>query len=260
MFVVFQRRLQSSRHLFQHAVRLRYCQWLVVPLRILSLEIGTLPDQTNREPSDGSLLRRFRVGEQDAATRLYLRYAKRLHGLATRQTGQELRTRLDPEDIVQSVFRTFFRRAKEGHYQVPDGEELWKMFLVIGLNKIRAAGVFHRAARRDVSRTHSLPENAASFTDHERQNESAEATLRIVIDELLERLSSNQRQIVMQRLEGAQIDEIAVDLRRSKRTVERTLQKFRDLLRQQMDDSLSDAVVESADRDKRLPESEELAE
>ena len=73
-----------------------------------------MADRTNPEPSDGSLLRRFRVGEQDAATRLYLRYANRLHGLASKQTGPELQTRLDPEGIVQSVFRTFFRRAKEG--------------------------------------------------------------------------------------------------------------------------------------------------
>ncbi len=197
-----------------------------------------MPNRTNPEPSDGSLLRRFRVGEQDAATRLYLRYAQRLRGLATKQTGQELRTRLDPEDIVQSVFRTFFRRAKEGHYQVPDGEELWKLFLVIGLHKIRDAAVFHRAARRDVSRTHSLPERTASYSDPESQNDSAETTLRIVIDELLEQLSESQRQIVMLRLDGSQVDEIATQTRRSKRTVERTLQKFRELLRRQLDEEM----------------------
>lgn len=197
-----------------------------------------MPDRTNPEPSDGSLLRRFRVGEQDAATRLYLRYAKRLRGLATKQTGQELQTRLDPEDIVQSVFRTFFRRAREGHYQVPDGEELWKLFLVIGLHKIRDAAVFHRAARRDISRTHSLPEHSASQSQPRSPGESAETTLRIVIDELLEQLSDSQRQIVMMRLDGSQVDEIAAQCCRSKRTVERTLQKFRDLLRQQLNDDL----------------------
>ena len=81
-----------------------------------------MTDNSASEPSDGSLLRRLRKGEQDAATRLYLRYARRLHGLATAQTGQDLKSRVDPEDIVQSVFRTFFRRAQEGHYEVPDGE------------------------------------------------------------------------------------------------------------------------------------------
>lgn len=210
----------------------------LIAVRFACPEKRTLPHRTNPEPSDGSLLRRFRVGEQDAATRLYLRYAKRLHGLATKQTGPELQTRLDPEDIVQSVFRTFFRRAKEGHYQVPDGEELWKLFLVIGLHKIRDAAVFHRAAKRDVSRTRSLPDQPASHSEPSSPDESAESTLRIVIDELLEQLSDSQRQIVMMRLDGSQVDEIAAHTSRSKRTVERTLQKFRELLQQQLDDDL----------------------
>src|SRR5579872_1101448 len=37
--------------------------------------------------SDLTLLRRLRAGQEDAATELYLRYAKRLHGLANKQTS-----------------------------------------------------------------------------------------------------------------------------------------------------------------------------
>ncbi len=76
------------------------------------------------EASDRSLVRRFRGGQADASTQLYLRYAKRLHALATKQMSAELARRVDPEDIVQSVFRTFFRRLASGHYDVPDGEDL----------------------------------------------------------------------------------------------------------------------------------------
>src|SRR5262245_55855145 len=86
--------------------------------------------------SDRSLLKRFRAGDADAATQLYLRYAERLRTLARTRVGRDLAPRIDAEDIVQSVFRTFFRRAALGQYHVPDGEELWKLFLVIGLNKI----------------------------------------------------------------------------------------------------------------------------
>src|SRR6516165_12171184 len=101
-------------------------------------------------PSDRTLLRRFQSGEADAATLLYLRYAARITSLAWNQRGADLASRFDPDDIVQSIFRTFFRRAAEGHYDVPEGEDLWKLFLVIGLNKIRATGAYHRAAKRDV--------------------------------------------------------------------------------------------------------------
>lgn len=185
------------------------------------------------EPSDGSLLRRFRSGEQDAATRLYLRYAQRLHGLATAQTGQDLKSRIDPEEIVQSVFRTFFRRAKDGHYDVPDGEELWKLFLVIGLHKIRDAAAFHRALKRSAGRTESLSVPEAS-AEPASPDEMAETTLRLVIDELMLNLTESQKQIVMLRLDGLQVDEIAERTERSRRTVERTLQKFRELLEQQL--------------------------
>src|SRR6185369_9460641 len=88
--------------------------------------------------SDHSLLRRLREGSEDAATQLYRRYACRLDALTRANTARDLAPRVDSEDIVQSVFRTFFRRVTAGGYDVPDGEELWKLFLVIGLNKIRA--------------------------------------------------------------------------------------------------------------------------
>src|SRR5574341_751939 len=65
-------------------------------------------------PSDRSLLRRFRRGEEDAATLLYLRYADRLRALTVAQCSPDLAQRVDADDIVQSVFRTFFRRAAQG--------------------------------------------------------------------------------------------------------------------------------------------------
>jgi hypothetical protein len=34
---------------------------------------------------------------------------------------------VDAVDLVQSIFRTFFRRVRRGCYDVPDGEELWKL-------------------------------------------------------------------------------------------------------------------------------------
>jgi RNA polymerase sigma-70 factor (ECF subfamily) len=79
--------------------------------------------------SDRSLLRRLQHGQADASTALYLRYAARLRQLAETQSSPELKRRVDPEDIVQSVFRTFFRRANLWQYSVPEGEEIWKLLL-----------------------------------------------------------------------------------------------------------------------------------
>ena len=103
--------------------------------------------------SDGSLLRLYRHGDQDAARLLYLRYAGRLRALAHSRTASDLAGRVDDDDIVQSVFGSFFRGVIRGAYDVPAGEELWNLFLVITLNKIRAKGEHHRAAKRDVRQT-----------------------------------------------------------------------------------------------------------
>src|SRR4051794_32382269 len=106
------------------------------------------PDGSNL--SDRSLLARLRGGQQDAATELYLRYAQRLRALVRARCSSQLARRLEPDDIVQSVFRRFFRRVLQGDYDVPPGEELWGLLLVIALNKIRTEETFHRAGKRDV--------------------------------------------------------------------------------------------------------------
>src|SRR3954452_12460191 len=110
-------------------------------------------DHAETQPSDHSLVRRFRQGNQDAADLLYRRYADRLLTLVRAKQFPDLASRVDYEDIVQSVFGSFFRGVSRGMYDAPDGEELWHLFLVITLNKIRAKAVHHRAAKRDVRRT-----------------------------------------------------------------------------------------------------------
>src|SRR5438477_10679571 len=139
-------------------------------------------------PSDHSLLRRLRHGQDDGPTLLYRRYAGRLHALAAAQRAPILAARVDPEDIVQSVFRTFFRRAAQGHYDVPEGEEIWKLLLVIALNKIRAVGAFHRAARRDVRATAAGPAYEQAIGTEAGRDETALTMLRLVIDQALDDL------------------------------------------------------------------------
>ena len=179
------------------------------------------------QSSDRSLLKRFRRGEMDAPTQLYVRYAVRLQALATRQTSPELGRRLDPEDIVQTVFRTFFRRVALGSYDVPDGEEIWKLLLVIALNKIRDAAMHHRAAKRDVRRTSSGEANEIAIRGAAGKDEAALVVLRMVVDGVLEDLPQSHRRMIELRLEGHEIADIALDLGRSKRSIERVLQNFR---------------------------------
>ena len=180
--------------------------------------------------SDRSLVRRLRTGSQDAATQLYLRYAKRLHGLSRAKCSPDLGARVDSDDIVQSVFRTFFRRVEKGEYDVPDGEELWKLFLVIGLNKIRTAGTFHRAAKRDVRAAAGSEALDLAAVIADESDATSLSILKMSIDDLLGKLSPSHREIVKRRIEGDEVAAIAEQLGRSKRSVERVLQGFREEL------------------------------
>lgn len=186
------------------------------------------------EHTDRSLLRRYKSGNSDAATALYVRYANRLQQIAHSQTDPRLSLHVDPEGIVQSVFRTFFRRVSDGHYDVIESEELWKLFLVIALNKIRRNANHHRAAKRNVLKTRSLNEELGEVGSPDDQ--MALETLRMTIHEILQNVPEAQRAVVVLRIEGYEVQEIADRVGRSKRSVERLLQDFRSQLKASIED------------------------
>ena len=185
--------------------------------------------RTESPPDDDrDLLGRFQNGDQDAATSIYLRYVRRLLALVRNQSSAELAARVEADDIVQSVFRTFFRRAVHGEYEVPEGDELWKLFLVIAVNKIRSTTEFYHAAKRDIRRT--VGGELADRFGGRSADEEAARTLKMVVDELLAKLSPTHEQVVRLRIDGCEVNEIADRLKCSKRSVERVLQGFRQLL------------------------------
>lgn len=188
-------------------------------------------DPAGPEPSDRSLVRRLRVGDQDAAAQLYVRYAERLRYLALRNQAGDLCSRVDPDDIVQSVFRIFFEQARRGRYHVPDGEDLWKLLLVLALNKLRSAKSFHHAARRDTRLTTGVEALEHTPPAHGNGNPFAASFLEVVVEDALEALPPQHRRVVELRIEGYEVAEISDKTGRARRTVERVLQESRRQLR-----------------------------
>src|SRR5262245_5216743 len=76
----------------------------------------TMNDTTQHRTAD--LLARWRNGDQQAAAVLFHRYADRLVALAKSRLSARLASRVDPEDVVQSVYRSFFVDARVGRYDV----------------------------------------------------------------------------------------------------------------------------------------------
>jgi RNA polymerase sigma-70 factor (ECF subfamily) len=186
-----------------------------------------IPRSATGEPSDRWLLWRFREGDQDAGTRLYVRYAKRLNSLVEKQCSAELMRWLEAEDIVQSVFLSFFRRARQGYYDVPDGEELWKLLLVLALHKIRDKFSYYHAARRDAHRTLGGEGGRRRLESQADAERSQLNHLQLAVREILEELPPRCRVMVELRVEGYEVAEVALKTGRSRRTVERILQEAR---------------------------------
>jgi RNA polymerase sigma factor (sigma-70 family) len=130
-------------------------------------------------PSIKQIVVRWQAGEQAAATELFQRYSRRLWELATAQIDRQLERRVDADDILQSVFRTFFRRSAEGEYTFDHSGALWQLLVTITLNKIRKQATRHRTKKRDFRREISLDGDDLSpeAVAHDPSVEEAEALL-----------------------------------------------------------------------------------
>src|SRR5262249_27654834 len=96
------------------------------------------------------LVARWQAGDQQAAAELFHRYAVRLIALASSRLSSRLATRVDPEDLVQSAYRSFFSGAREGQYELQQSGDLWRLLLVITLRKLHDQVRRHTRAKRDV--------------------------------------------------------------------------------------------------------------
>jgi len=171
--------------------------------------------------TDGSLLRRIAAGQEPAADALYRRYAARIRSLARARLPAHLIARADPDDVVQSVFRAFFESAKRGLYQVPDGQSLWHLLVVVTVNKVRSLHAHHAAARRDARLT--IAWDPADVDPGAPDGD----LMQLAVRDVLEHLPVAERAAIELRLEGYEVSEIAARTARSKRAVERSLQKAR---------------------------------
>ena len=182
--------------------------------------------------SDRSLLEEFRAGGEGAAEELYRRYAGRLRTVARARLSANAARRVEPEDIVQSVFRRFFRAASQGLYDCPSQGDLWNLLLVIALNRLRAEEVFQRAAKRDVRQCREIGAVKSSELPPAGEGDPGDGSLSLTLRDILERLPAQLREVIALRVEGHDVAAIARQLGRSKRTVERLLGEERDRLRQ----------------------------
>ncbi len=186
-------------------------------------------------PDSQELLDRFRAGDEAAAKSLLDRYAQRLLALARGRLSQRLARRIDPEDVVQSAYRSFFLRARAGEFHVEREGDLWRLLAAITLHKLWRQAKHHRAGKRAIGREEQPTGDDSPPLEQLASREPSVADVVVAADELrwlLTQLAPHERQAVELRLQDIPLDQIAAQMARSERTVRRSLAKARDLLRQ----------------------------
>jgi RNA polymerase sigma factor (sigma-70 family) len=150
-----------------------------------------------------------------------------------------VQARLDAEDVVQSVFASYFRRQAD--YELTDRDELWSLLVTITLNKVSNANRHHHRQKRDVRRTQSNrhggaadPEDVGSVFDLMSDDGPTPEEAVALTEELEHRLrdleAAEDRDllpIARLKLDGHSNREIADALRLTERSIERKLGRIR---------------------------------
>jgi RNA polymerase sigma-70 factor (ECF subfamily) len=163
-------------------------------------------------------------GRDDAAAReLFQRFANQLLTLARRRISGGLRHKVDPEDIVQSAYKSFFHRYGEGNLEVVNWNSLWGLLTLITVRKCAERVAYHRAECRDAAREVAAPsgEDASPWLEpFGREPTPLEAAeLTETLERLLNALDENERPVLELSLQGYTTREISEQLGRAERTV-----------------------------------------
>jgi RNA polymerase sigma factor (sigma-70 family) len=157
-----------------------------------------------RPDSFGDWFGRVKAGDQTAAAELAVSLAPILRKVVrARLSHLRLSGLVDPLDVCQAVFGSFFARAAEGRLAVKSAEQLRALLVTIALNKCRDEARRHTAGRRDHRRVVHCRTN--DQLGRLASREQAPVTL-VSQHELLERalrqLSAEERVLLEERIMG----------------------------------------------------------
>jgi RNA polymerase sigma-70 factor, ECF subfamily len=193
--------------------------------------------------SFGDVMARLRAGDQAAAREIFQRFVEKLIRLARRKFDAALRRKVDPEDAVQSAYKSFFLRYGEGKLEVTDWNNLWGVLTMITLRKCLDRVEYHRAKRRDVQREAvdqpGSPGTAPWWEAVAREPTPDEAAvLTETVEQLLNGLKEDERPVLEMSLQGYTTQEISAHLARPERSVRRVRERVRKQLeRKQFSDA-----------------------
>jgi RNA polymerase sigma-70 factor (ECF subfamily) len=183
------------------------------------------------------VMARLKAGDEAAAREVFQRFVGKLIRLARSQFDAVLRRKVDPEDVVQSAYKSFFLRYGAGKLEVHDWGNLWGLLTMITLRKCFDQVEYHRAECRDVQREAAAQPGTAAATPwweaaaREPTPDQA-AVLTETVEQFLRDLGAEERPILEMSLQGYTAREISQQLGRAERSVRRRREQIRRRLEQ----------------------------
>ncbi len=179
------------------------------------------------------VMTRLTAGDQEAAAHVFHRFARRLICLAGARLDARLRQKVDPEDVLQSVYRSFFQRHAGGEFQLASWDGLWTLLTVMTVRKCNRWRDHFHTGKRDVAvETRVAADDETGLVALARDPAPEEVVLLGELVEGLQRgLNERDRDLVSRALQGYTPAEIAAETGVPERTVYRVLERVRQRLR-----------------------------
>lgn len=185
------------------------------------------------------LFQQMLQADANAENALFHRYMERLLMLARSRMSPQLRVRVDEEDVVQSVYRSFFARAREEKFVLERSGDLWRLLAAITLNKVRSQANFHGAAKRNANQEQAPAAGESEIAPMPGDGPAPDDVLILQeeVHRIMQLLIPLHRQIIELRLQGDSVDEIANSVQRTEHQVRRVLKRVHDELQSRLQDS-----------------------
>lgn len=177
------------------------------------------------------VMARLQAGDPAAASHIFHRFAHRLLALARVRLDGRLRQKMDPEDVLQSVFQSFFSRQADGQFDLANWESLWGMLTAITVRKCGRRINYFRAARRNLQREVAQPAGDNVYAGWDalagEPTPSEAAMLTETLEQLMRQLDDQQRRILSLSLQGCTTRQISGQVGCTERTARRVLERIR---------------------------------
>ena len=172
-----------------------------------------------------------------------LNYMPKLFRLVEKNMTNRLKQKEGPDDVVASVMRSLIRMQSEGKLHIEESDVFWRLLVVIALNKVRKKARFYKAKKRDSGREIPISEGMPQLEDlavsHDLTDEEGEVMGKM-IETLAERLDEDSRFVLNGLIAGQAKLDLASELGKSTRTVNRCCQKIEEELRNMAAEDIGD--------------------